>query len=229
MVLPCSDRVSRAPPYSRTTQLSTRTRLSLSQVSLSMLFRFFMSRHLACPISLATTLGVSFDFLSFRYLDVSVPWVRFINLCIQLMIPIKSVGSPIRIFTDHRSLSSPHDFSQSATSFFASNRQGIHQMPFFFLDSHYAYVKSYQSYIPYNSFCLYYTSYAFFWTLFFYSYPLINFFIFKKICKYFSKTSYIFRYTRYTSYSLFSTSTLFSRVSLLRFFPTAFHLFFGGG
>ena len=136
----------------------------------------------------------------------------------------RSVGSPIRIFTDHRLLSSPHDFSQSATSFFASNRQGIHQMPFFFLDSHYAYVKSYQPYIPYNSFCLYYTSYAFFWTLFFYSYPLINFFIFKKICKYFSKTSYIIRYTRYTSYSLFSTSTLFSRVSLLRFFPTAFHL-----
>ena len=173
MVLPCSDRVSRAPPYSKITNLSTRTRLSLSQVSLSMLFRFLFIHRLACPISLATTLGVSFDFLSFRYLDVSVPWVRFINLCIQLMIPIKSVGSPIRIFTDHRLLSSPHDFSQSATSFFASNRQGIHQMPLLFLDSHYAYVKSYQSYIPYISFCflIYLRVLIFFWTLSFTQYP----------------------------------------------------------
>ena len=30
----------------------------------------------AGPISLATTLGVSVDFLSYRYLDVSVPCVR---------------------------------------------------------------------------------------------------------------------------------------------------------
>ena len=35
----------------------------------------------------------------------------------------------------------------------------------------------------------------------------------KKICKYFSKTSYIFRYTRYTSYSLFSTSPLLQGIS----------------
>ena len=34
------------------------------------------SQLLAGPISLATTLGVSFDFLSYRYLDVSVRLVR---------------------------------------------------------------------------------------------------------------------------------------------------------
>jgi hypothetical protein len=37
-----------------------------------------------------------------------------------------SMGSPIRIFPDHRLLAPPRDFSQLATSFFASPRQGIH-------------------------------------------------------------------------------------------------------
>ena len=96
MVLPCSDRVSRAPPYSKINKLSTRTRLSLSQVSLSILFRFLFVHRLACPISLATTLGVSFDFLSSRYLDVSVPMVRFNNLCIQLLILIAQWVPPFR-------------------------------------------------------------------------------------------------------------------------------------
>jgi hypothetical protein len=31
----------------------------------------------AAPRSLATTCGISVDFFSSRYLDVSVPWVRF--------------------------------------------------------------------------------------------------------------------------------------------------------
>ena len=38
------------------------------------------------PISLATTLGISFDFSSSPYLDVSVQEVPFLNLCIQLRI-----------------------------------------------------------------------------------------------------------------------------------------------
>ena len=38
------------------------------------------------PISLATTLRISFDFSSSAYLDVSVRQVPFINLWIQLMI-----------------------------------------------------------------------------------------------------------------------------------------------
>ena len=36
------------------------------------------------PISLATTFGVSFDFLSYRYLDVSVPCVRLAQLFYSL-------------------------------------------------------------------------------------------------------------------------------------------------
>jgi hypothetical protein len=38
-------------------------------------------------------------------------------------------GSPIRTSPDHRSLTAPRGFSQLATSFFASLRQGIHRMP----------------------------------------------------------------------------------------------------
>ena len=39
------------------------------------------------PISLATTLGISVDFFSSPYLDVSVQAVPLIHLCIQCMIP----------------------------------------------------------------------------------------------------------------------------------------------
>ena len=42
-----------------------------------------------------------------------------------------AVGCPIRRSRDHRSLASPPGFSQRATSFIASQCQGIHQMPFF--------------------------------------------------------------------------------------------------
>ena len=49
------------------------------------------------------------------------------------MIPLR-VGCPIRTSRDHRSLASPPGFSQRATSFIASQCQGIHQMPFLALD-----------------------------------------------------------------------------------------------
>ena len=53
-----------------------------------------MLRNLAGPISLTTTLGVSIDFLSYRYLDVSVPCVRLANLSIQLTITISGWVPP---------------------------------------------------------------------------------------------------------------------------------------
>ena len=40
-------------------------------------------------------------------------------------------GFPIRTSADQRSLASPRGFSQRATSFIASWRQGIHRTPFF--------------------------------------------------------------------------------------------------
>ena len=48
----------------------------------------------AVPRSLATTKGISFDFFSSRYLDVSVPWVCFSDLCIQSKIPVLTGGLP---------------------------------------------------------------------------------------------------------------------------------------
>ena len=48
--------------------------------------RLFLTSVWPLPISLATTLGISFDFFSSPYLDVSVQEVPFLNLCIQLRI-----------------------------------------------------------------------------------------------------------------------------------------------
>ena len=49
------------------------------------------------PVSLAATGGISVDFFSSGYLDVSVPPVRLINLWIQLMIVCRNtLGFPIR-------------------------------------------------------------------------------------------------------------------------------------
>jgi hypothetical protein len=39
------------------------------------------------------------------------------------------VGFPIRRFTDQSLFAAPHDLSQRTTSFVASQRQGIHQIP----------------------------------------------------------------------------------------------------
>ena len=88
MVSPFSDRISRAPPYSRILRLSTCTGLSPSVVDFPTSFQFLSQYPSAGPISLAATFGVSVDFLSCRYLDVSVPRVRFAFLCIQNAITI---------------------------------------------------------------------------------------------------------------------------------------------
>ena len=42
------------------------------------------------------------------------------------------MGYPIRKSTDQSLLTAPRGLSQPATSFFASECQGIHQMPFFY-------------------------------------------------------------------------------------------------
>ena len=77
MVPPCSDRISRVPPYSRTTLLFTHTGLSPSMAVFPNTFWFLQSGHWPDPRSLATTNGVSIDVLSSGYLDVSVPRVCF--------------------------------------------------------------------------------------------------------------------------------------------------------
>jgi hypothetical protein len=130
VVPPRSDRVSRAPPYSRT-------------------------RLCSCPYGAVTRYGAPFqtlpvrkgratglvrvrsslltesrvDVLSSGYLDISVRRVRLPPLWIHDGIPQKGVGCPIRRSRDHRALAPPPSFSQRATSFIASRCQGIHQMP----------------------------------------------------------------------------------------------------
>ena len=94
MVPPCSNRISRVPPYSRTNGLSTRTGLSPTLACLSRQFRFLSNGRWPSPRSLATTNGVSVDVLSSGYLDVSVRRVCFLHLCIQCRMTLTGRVSP---------------------------------------------------------------------------------------------------------------------------------------
>ena len=123
MVPPCSDRISRVPPYSRTARISTRKGLSPTKARLSRRFRFLTCSHWPGPRSLATTSGVSVDVLSSGYLDVSVP-----RVCSLAGTPY-GVGCPIRKSPDQSLFAAPRRLSQRITSFIASCRQGIHRMP----------------------------------------------------------------------------------------------------
>ena len=57
----------------------TRKGLSPAMAQLSRWFRLSHNHYWPGPRSLATTCGVSVDVLSYRYLDVSVPCVRFLH------------------------------------------------------------------------------------------------------------------------------------------------------
>ena len=128
MVPPCSDRISRVPPYSRTSSGITDTGLSPAMADLSRSFSLSKQGHWPGPRSLATTSGVSVDVLSSGYLDVSVRRVCLLNLWIQFRITLRW-GFPIRKSTDQSLLAAPRSLSQRATSFIASQCQGIHEMP----------------------------------------------------------------------------------------------------
>ena len=82
----------------------------------------------AGPRSLVATEGVSIDFLSSGYLDISVPQVRLATLYIQVAIPPKRWVSPFGHPRIKACLSAPRGFSQTSTSFIAFCRQGIHRV-----------------------------------------------------------------------------------------------------
>ena len=82
----------------------------------------------AGPRSLVATEGVSIDFLSSGYLDISVPRVRLATLYIQVTIPPKRWVSPFGHPRIKACLSAPRGFSQTSTSFIAFCRQGIHRV-----------------------------------------------------------------------------------------------------
>ena len=82
------------------------------------------------PISLATTFGISFDFSSSPYLDVSVREVPHVKLCIHLTSHSR-VGFPIRKSPDRSLFAAPRGLSQLVTSFVGSWCQGIRPVLFF--------------------------------------------------------------------------------------------------
>ena len=107
------------------------TGLSPPTVSLPRLFGYLLKQYIAVrtpivflllvqplPLSLATTRGISFDFSSSPYLDVSVRGVPFIKLCIHLMIhgsspwefphsEIRGYNAYLQLPAAYRSLSRP--------------------------------------------------------------------------------------------------------------------------
>ena len=124
-----SNKISRVPLYSRTTLSITPTGLSPSMVSFSKLFKLSKLSCWPNPLSLATTNGISIDFFSSGYLDVSVLQVVSLNLCIQFKVPHKVVGFPIRKFSDQNLHTAPRNLSQYITSFIGFQCQGIHYTP----------------------------------------------------------------------------------------------------
>ena len=84
------------------------------------------------PRSLATTYGISVDFFSSPYLDVSVQAVPLICLWIQHMIHgLLHVDSSIRKSAAQWIFAPPRGLSQLITSFVGSQCQGIRPAPFF--------------------------------------------------------------------------------------------------
>ena len=97
MVPPSSDRISRVPPYLSCAQYHRQVFVYGAVTRYGRPFQTIPLTHAtivrkADPISLATTFGISVDFFSCSYLDVSVRCVRLASLCIQLTIPPQRRG-----------------------------------------------------------------------------------------------------------------------------------------
>ena len=146
VVHPCSHRVSRVLRYSGYSQRPSNFTYGIITLYdvLSHTLRLSSGLHVTVqtpeillppvwplPRSLATTSGISVDFFSSPYLDVSVQAVTFIRLCIYLMMTgLIQPGFPIRKSTDRCLLSTPRGLSQIAASFVGSWCQGILLAPF---------------------------------------------------------------------------------------------------
>ena len=112
-----------------TTAPVSSTGLSPSMAGLSSPFGY---RHgypdQAPPISLAATLGISVDFFSCSYLDVSVRRVCLASLCIQDAMTLAGRVSPFGNRRIIACLPAPRRLSQATTSFIAGYRLGIHHV-----------------------------------------------------------------------------------------------------
>ena len=87
----------------------------------------------APPVSLAATQGISFDFFSWGYLDVSVLPVGSSPPMYSAEgdSPLRLPGFPIRASPDQRLRAAPRRLSQLIAPFFACPCQGIHRAPYF--------------------------------------------------------------------------------------------------
>ena len=85
----------------------------------------------ATPRSLAATYGITFVFFSCGYLDVSVPRVRHVKLCIHstLLEHYLQWVSPFGNLRVKACLAAHRSLSQLTTSFIASLCLGIHRTP----------------------------------------------------------------------------------------------------
>ena len=138
VVSPYSDRISRAPPYSRIYKTSTHTGLSPSMVYISIQFRFLLIYPSAGPISLATTFGVSVDFLSYRYLDVSVPYVRLATVSIPVAIQISLWVSPFGYMRIYARSQLPASFRSVLRPSSPLSAKAFTKCPYLSLDYFYA-------------------------------------------------------------------------------------------
>ena len=124
-----SSKITRVPLYSRKFISVTSKGLSPALVSFSKLFKLSKTNYWPSPLSLATTNGVSIDFFSSGYLDVSVLQVHSLHLCIQCKVTHEVLGYPIRKFSDQSLHTAPRNLSQYTTSFIVLQCQGIRQSP----------------------------------------------------------------------------------------------------
>ena len=147
VVPPASHGIPRVPQYSGYSlllsvvayviltlfDLSSHTiRLTYRHFTLSTTPTIFLQSVWPLPVSLAATSGISFDFSSSAYLDVSVQRV-FLPYTILFIYGCQSIaltGSPIRTSADLWIFAPPRSFSQLVTSFFGSRCQGIHLVLF---------------------------------------------------------------------------------------------------
>ena len=135
MVPPCSDRISRVPPYSR-------IKWYLRIRGYHPLWPDFPDRS-AYPQQATGLLRVRSPLLAESLLMSFPPGTEMFQFPGFASPPYvfrwrypKGVGCPIRISTDQSLLAAPRGFSQRATSFIASWCQGIHRMPFSCSRSH---------------------------------------------------------------------------------------------
>ena len=124
-----SSKITRVPLYSKKLISITSKGLSPAVVSFSKLFKLTYKFYWPNPLSLATTNGVSIDFFSSGYLDVSVLQVHSLHLCIQCKVTHEVLGCPIRKFSDQSLHTAPRNLSQYTTSFIVLQCQGIRQSP----------------------------------------------------------------------------------------------------